>query len=444
MKNSNEEHYTRSVTELADIIPVITSQEVFSNTGMKLVNRGIRLDSSFFERLGRHNILPPLEQCLIVENGVNNAAIVALAQQLLEIEPSLARMAGNVPNPAVLFEVLQAVTLSDPVVFLLTLARERRPRLLTHSVTVALICIYLGIRLSLARQKLIELASAGLFHDLGELRIDARLFAEEARPTPEERAQIYTHPATSQRILLNSSVYSLEIINAVMRHHESIDGSGYPFALRGIEMGQAAQILSIAEVAGTKLEQEALDGVPRLEIALKLNMQKFDAKLLGYLSVLFGHEPVLKEYEYESGNINEYAAASAPQLSVPYIHNQINNIGLAIVYWQRLLGNTPVRPRSPSAYIQQRLNDLSLASREAGINPADKFSVTAGIEHDEKSLIELKQINQEALQQITEIVFEVQRRWPAYQADRTPVGMVVNGWMEHMQGLLLELRERKL
>lgn len=87
MKNSNEEYYTGSVTELADIVPVITSQEVFSDTGMKLVNKGIRLNSSFFERLGRHNILPPLEQCLIVENGVTSAEIVTIAQQLLEIDP---------------------------------------------------------------------------------------------------------------------------------------------------------------------------------------------------------------------------------------------------------------------------------------------------------------------------------------------------------------------
>jgi HD-GYP domain-containing protein (c-di-GMP phosphodiesterase class II) len=442
MENANEEHYTRSVTELADLVPVTTSQEVFSTTGIKLVNKGVRLNSSFFERLGRHNILPPLEQCLVVENGVNNYEIVTLAQQLLEIDPPLARMAKTLPDPAVFFEILQAVVLTEPVVFLLTLARERRPRLLTHSVEVALICIYLGIRLGLPRQKLFELASAGLFHDLGELRIDARLLEQDARPTPQEREQIYAHPTTSQRMLLNSSGYSLEIVSAVLKHHESIDGSGYPFGLRGIEIGQAGQILSIAEVAGTRLEQEALDGVPRLEVALKLNMQKFDATMLGYLSVLYERESVSAEVQTEQ--FEENLNATRAQVSVPYLHNQINNIGLALVFWQRLLGSTQIRARSPSAYIQQRLNSLAQASREAGINPSDKVSVTAGIEDDEKSLAELKQINQEALQQITETVFEVQRRWPTYQSDHTPVGKVVSAWMEQMQGLLLEERERKL
>lgn len=432
MKLSNEEYYIRSVIELADILPVTTCQDVFSTTGIKLVNKGVLLNSTFFEKLGRHHIMPPLEQCLVVENGVNNFEIVTRAQQLLAGDPPLARMAGKLPNTEALYEMLQAVTFSQPMVFLLTLARERRPALLSHSVSVALISLYLGLRLGLTRQQLVELATAGLFHDLGELRTDASLFAEEARPTPAEREQIYTHPATSQRMLLNSSIYSLDVINAVMRHHEYIDGSGYPFGLMGSEMGMLAKILSIAEMAASKLDLEALDGVPRMEVALKFNLQKFDPELTGYLSVLYEHP----------------AAAQAEQqtitpVTLPYLHNQINNIRLALEFWKQLVGELPVRPRSPSAYIDQRVKSLAQATREAGINTSDKSSVTNNIGDDEKCLAELNQINQETLRQITEIVFEVQRRWPKYQEDTSAVGKVVSGWMEYMQTLLLEKRERK-
>ncbi len=432
MKRSNEEYYTRSVTELADIVPVTTCQDVFSTTGIKLVNKNVRLNSSFFERLGRHNILPPLEQCLVVENGVSCDEIVALARQLLAIDSPLARMLKKLPGHVDVFEILHAVTLSNPMVFLLTLARERRPRLLTHSVTVALISIYLGVRLSLHRQKLIELASAGLFHDLGELRIDFSLLTEDAHPTPAEREEIFIHPATSQRMLLNSSIYSLDIVNAVMRHHEYIDGSGFPFGLLGVEMGQQAKILSIAEVAASKLDQEAQDGVCRLEVALKFNLHKFDPVLLGYLSALYEHELVSDEDQKTLTFVSE-----------PQLHKQINNIVLALVFWQRLLGDTPIRARSPSAYIHQRLASLSQATREAGINASDKASVTNAIGGDVKCMVELNQINRETLRQIMEVVFEVQRRWPTYQSDMTDIGKVVNSWMEHMQGLLLEEREIK-
>jgi HD domain len=431
MDLSNEEYYTRSVTELADIVPVTTSQEVFSTTGIKLVNRNVRLDSSFFERLGRHNILPPLEQCLVVENGVNNFEIVSMAQKLLASDAPLARMADKLSAKDVLFEVLQEVILSDPIIFLLTLARERRPELFAHGVTVSLICMYLGVRLSLPKKKLVELATAGLLHDIGELRIDAKLLKEDAHPSPAQRELIYTHPSTSQRMLLNSSIYSLEVVNAVMRHHEYIDGSGFPFSLMGSEMGEAAKILSIAEVAATKLEQEALDGIPRLEVAFKFNRQKFDPVLLGYLSVLC-------ERDVENIEYNQ----TVTLVSLAQLHSQINNIGLAIMFWNRLLGDIQIRPRTPSAYIHQRLNSLSQATREVGINTADQDSVTAAIDGDEKCLAELNQINRETLRQITEIVFEVQRRWPLYKSDTTEVGGVVRSWMEHMQGLLLQECEK--
>lgn len=430
MKNSNEEYYTRSVTELADIVPITTCQEVYSTTGLKLVNKNVRLNSSFFEKLGRHNILPPLEQCLVVEGGVSNEEIVYTARYLLEVDPPLARLIKNLPDQAEFFAILQAVTLSNPMVFLLTLARERRAGLFTHSITVALISIYLGMKLDLPRQKLVELASAGLFHDLGELRIDSRLLREDAHPTPIEREEIYAHPATSQRMLLNSSIYSLEIIKAVLNHHEFIDGSGYPFGSVGIEMGQLSTILSIAEFAATKLDQEAVDGIARLDVALKFNLGKFDPALLGYLSPLHEHRSGPGELE------NVHTLISEPQL-----HNQINNIVMAIVYWQRLLGTTPIRARSPSGYIHQRLSSLSQATREAGISTTNQNSVTDAIGGDEKCMVELDQINKETLRQITEVVFEVQRRWPTYKADMTDVGKVVSSWMEHMQELLLEERE---
>ena len=66
------------------------------------------------------------------------------------------------------------------------------------------------------------------------------------------------------------------------------------------------------------------------------------------------------------------------------------------------------------------------------------------IESDKKCLAELNQINLETLRQMNEVVHEVQRRWPAYQADMTPIGKVVSGWMEHVQGLLLKQKYKKL
>lgn len=432
MYDANETFYTRCVIELADRVPVITSQAIFSVTGIKLVNPGIRLNSSFFERLAQHNLLPPLEQCLKVEGGVDRDAIAGLARQMLAHDTVLQRMAQTLPDAAAMLAPLLQVNLCEPVAFLLTLAREQRPALLRHSVRVALISTYLGIRQGMSGQHLLVLASAGLFHDLGEMRIEARLLQPHYKPTPDERKLLRTHPVISRHILLNAAAYPLETLSAVEQHHERMDGSGYPCGLNGGEINRHGRILSMAEAVADKLDKCTTRIETALEFMLKLNAHQFDGHLLSIMSSLFAHA---------DGGTRQQGIVITPA-SVPDIHHEIEKIGLALNYWQRLLDKTHASPRSAAAFIQQRLARLGLASRAAGINPADKRSLTAGIEQDEAGLAEVEQLSSEALQQVMETVFEVQRRWPAYQSDRSEQGEVVSGWMEHMEELLLSAEER--
>jgi HD-GYP domain-containing protein (c-di-GMP phosphodiesterase class II) len=434
MNNFNDVCYTRCVMELAGKVPVITSQAIFSVTGIKLLNSGVRLNSSFFERLANHNLLPPLEQCLQVENGVSHETITKMAGDMVLREPALRRLAQTLPDIAMWLAPLQKVNLSEPVQFLLTLAREQRPRLLSHSVRVALLSSYIGLRLGMSMQHLTVLASAGLFHDLGELRIDEQLLNPQHRLTPDERKLLRTHPNVTQHILLNAAAYPMEIVNAVIQHHEHMDGSGYPFGLGGSEMTRYGRVLSLAEAVASKLDTMAAMNETALEFMLKLNAHQFDENLLSIMSVLYAHGDDGRQ-QHKSVDIN---------VSVPYLHNEIEKIGLALNYWLRLLDKTAVAPRSAAAFIQQRLARLALVSRAAGINPADKRSLTAGIEEDAGSLLEVKQLSQEALQQIRETVYEVHRRWPDYPADSSEQGAVVQGWMEHMEELLLSAKERVL
>ena len=432
MYDANDTFYTRCVMELADSVPVITSQAIFSVTGIKLINPGIRLDSSFFERLAQHNLLPPLEQCLRVEGGVDSEAIAEMARHMLQHDAVLKRMAQTLPDSEALLAPLLKVNLCEPVIFLLTLAREQRAEMLHHSVKVALISVYLGIRQGMSLQHLIVLASAGLFHDLGEMRIDARLLESEHKKTPEERKLLRTHPAISRHILLNAAAYPLETLSAVLQHHERMDGSGYPSGLSGGEINRHGRILSMAEAVADKLDMCTSRIETALEFMLKLNAHQFDSHLLSIMSSLFARD---------DGN-NEQQALTATPVSVSHIHYEIEKIGLALNYWQRLLDKTHPAPRSAAAFIQQRLARLGFSSRAAGINPADKRSLTAGIEQDEASLAEVEQLSSEALQQVRETVFEVHRRWPDFQSDHGEQGDVVSGWMEHMEELLLSAEER--
>ncbi len=424
MQEYNEAHYTRSVMELSDILTVTSSKPIFSKTGLKLVGEDVQLDSAFFKRLALHSMTPPFEQCLVVKDGITHDEIAGVAQQLLQGNPMLARMAQALPNRAELLLPLQSIPFAAQTHFLLTLARERRPQMFAHSIMVALISIYLGMRLGLAQQSLVEIASAGLFHDLGELRFNPQLFDSNFRLSEEERQQIYAHPATTHRILANAPALAPEILNAVLQHHERLDGSGYPSGLRGNEISRAGQILALAEVASSKVCQ-GLWGAVRLEMICKLNSQQFASNLLGYLSVLYG---------YEAKRL-PVSNSKADRISMQKIHGQINKIALAFNTWQDLLGGTAAKPQSAAAFIQQHLASLNLTLQDAGISLIDKQFLTSGIEDDPRGLAELDQLSLEIIWQIRETMLMVKRRWPKYATDMTLQGKVVIAWVGQMEDL---------
>lgn len=414
---SNEIHYTRSVIELSEILPVITSQAVFSTTGIKLVSEGVRLNASFFERLAQHNMAPPLEQCLVVEGGVDHAHLEEEAQRLLHENTRLAAMAKNLPDTGSFWPVVTAIPISDPIQFLLTLAKERRPALFRHSLVTMLIALYLGMRQGMGHKQLVELATSALLHDIGELRLDDQLFDSHAPLDAEGRRQIYLHPVIGQVILASSPEYSQEVIHAVLQHHERMDGSGYPNGLAAEQITRLAQYVALAEVAASKVGSQPARGAS-LEVILKLNAAQFAADLVGYLGVLSQKNQTVE-----------------PQV-MQQIQMRLGKIGEVLAQWKTLSANLLIKNKSAAGLVQRRLEDLEISLLDAGVNPADMDGTTGGIEQDAAALKELDQLCLETLWQLRAIVLETRRSWPEYATDTSPAGQAVYAWLSIAEPLL--------
>jgi HD-GYP domain-containing protein (c-di-GMP phosphodiesterase class II)/DNA-binding CsgD family transcriptional regulator len=87
----------------------------------------------------------------------------------------------------------------------------------------------------------------GLVHDLGRVAVPAGSW-ERPGPLPaEEWEPVRLHPYHTGRILARSPVLApLGLI--ACRHHERVDGSGYPAGMRGSELDSAARLLAAADV----------------------------------------------------------------------------------------------------------------------------------------------------------------------------------------------------
>jgi HD-GYP domain-containing protein (c-di-GMP phosphodiesterase class II) len=88
---------------------------------------------------------------------------------------------------------------------------------------------------------------AGLLHDLGRVAVPTGIWERPGPLRPEEWELVRLHPYQSGRILDRSPVLA-PLGPVASRHHERIDGSGYPAGVRAAELDPAACLLAAADV----------------------------------------------------------------------------------------------------------------------------------------------------------------------------------------------------
>ncbi|MGB7934373.1 MAG: HD-GYP domain-containing protein [Gammaproteobacteria bacterium] len=105
----------------------------------------------------------------------------------------------------------------------------------------------LGRELGLERDKLNALAMGALFMDIGKTSLPAALLNKTDRLTDDEWALMKSHVEHGVRILSENNETPADVLDIVRTHHERLDGSGYPSALRGNEIPFVGQIAGIID-----------------------------------------------------------------------------------------------------------------------------------------------------------------------------------------------------
>lgn len=87
---------------------------------------------------------------------------------------------------------------------------------------------------------------AGLLHDLGRVAVPTGIWERRGPLRPEHWELVRLHPYHSGRILARSPV--LEPLGQIVsRHHERVDGSGYPAGVRAGDLEATARLLAAAD-----------------------------------------------------------------------------------------------------------------------------------------------------------------------------------------------------
>ncbi|MBI3221489.1 MAG: HD domain-containing protein [Nitrosomonadales bacterium] len=394
MNRSKDEYYLRAVTELGDTRKIIANQDIHARNGMLLVASGVSITSKLYERLVQHVLLKPLDMSLSAEAMVNPETIWNDLQELVRQNPKLERMIDILNQGVSLQQTVHAIPIPAPLAFKLTVAREKFPAIYRHSLLILVISLYLARCDRMYPADEACLATAALFHDIGLMHISPLLLDPGHVMNSEERRHLYTHPLMAYLLLREFPELSGSIADAVLEHHESLDGRGYPRGLSGSKISRHGQILAVAEVSARAYESGTAAWTrQKLEVVLKLNARQYGSGLIGYL------KSVWDSNDAEADTVD---------------HDEIvSQVVLIAKLFEEFDRHADVgRGNMIYDFAQTRFSELRVSLLDAGFNPNDPEELIQRFADDPGCMAEFAPLLEETLWQIRSIVRDIPQRWP--------------------------------
>ena len=410
-------NYLRAVTDMSERCAVVTQDAIYSDNGIKLVEKGARIDSRLYDRLVQHKLREPIDQHLSVENVVSVTSLLKAAQALCGKQP-LQRLVQALGSPERVLAPLRFLPMTGLIAFKLTVMREQRPELFRHSLQMMLVALFLGIKSGLSERDCVSLAAAALLHDVGVLHMAPAWRDPQNKVTGVERKQLVAHPITAMLMVRDAQVYSRAVEEAVLEHHERMDGTGYPRGLTGAQISPLGRILILAEMVSAFYEKSIDLPAQQLSLALRLNHRKFPAELVVHVL------PLLQE---ELGQDRSQALPMGE-----HINAMARALVQAFQQWDgaKTEQGATLGKDGPAAFVDGRLQALQRALTEAGAHPSHQVQLIEQLQGDADGLAEVAFVVREALWQLESIVNSCQRRWPGVLDGSQPADLAVARWCD--------------
>ncbi|MDD5439608.1 MAG: HD domain-containing protein [Candidatus Omnitrophica bacterium] len=150
-----------------------------------------------------------------------------------------------------------------------------------HIVNMIILSLFLGMKLGLNKSKMRELGLAAMFADVG-LDKFRDIVEKPAKLSDEEYNLIKTHIDVSLGVIEKCDRIGKYVREAIMTHHERVDGSGYPEGLKAGKISVYAKIIGLVDTYEALSHRRAYREGTNAHKTIKL--------LLSSLKSAFDHE----------------------------------------------------------------------------------------------------------------------------------------------------------
>ncbi len=138
-------------------------------------------------------------------------------------------------------------TLQATVQSIALLVETKDPYTAGHQQRVAQLAVAIAKEMGLTSDQQDFIYTASIIHDLGKVSVPSELLSKPTKLTEVEFNLIKTHSPSGYNILKDID-FPWPVADAVLQHHERMNGSGYPNHLQGDSILLEARILAVADV----------------------------------------------------------------------------------------------------------------------------------------------------------------------------------------------------
>lgn len=241
---------------------MVVGRRVYDAQGFLLLNVGIVLEKEYIQSLKRIGIRAiyiddPLIPDVMIEDVVleetRQKALRLVRMSLHDIKEAQPKtISASISFSKELSEVLEDIAaqllVNRNLMVNLTDIRSTDDYTFAHSVNVAVLSMIIAISMGIPRRDLTNLGLGAFLHDIGKTLLPLSILNKAGSLNHEEMQEMKKHPCNGCGLVKKQLLINQATASIIEKHHERINGVGYPQGLKGDEIELFPKICAIADV----------------------------------------------------------------------------------------------------------------------------------------------------------------------------------------------------
>lgn len=332
----------KTITKM-ELKPGMVLSEDIVEKGRVLFEAGTKIDQKLIDRLNRHDVLcvgvyedidfavTHFEKIRFDENfkAFEKTHAAALHQYKGIMKAFLCT--GKKPADNSLLSIYKALykyissggTLLD---YLYNMSPNEDELTYNHSLNVALLVGAFADWLDMSEEDKNTLILCGFYYDIGKLKLPYEILWKPGKLTTDEYHLVKKH-TTIGHALVEKLDLNEHVKNAVIMHHERLDGSGYPHHITGTSIDIFARYIAIADayiaMASPRAHRNALTPLQILGNFEK-SLREYDVELLMPLLRRMADAQIGTHIKLSDDSEWEVLIIHQDNLSRPILKNEAN------------------------------------------------------------------------------------------------------------------------